>query len=150
MAQLMARDNFQRSYHDRKKEAEDKILAHLFHLLCIRDSMYSLSSCWIVRGKEGIRHQWLLLVWRIWRHIGLEEDWNKLSQFLVKLFLVLLKCNTDKIIAGMENWETCVRFCFSYFPCCCCQASPRGRVYGSTSATKKSILESSLALRTPQ
>ena len=37
----------------------------------------------------------------------------------------------------MENWETCVRFCFSYFPCCCCQARPRGRVYGSTSATKK-------------
>ena len=40
-------------------------------------------------------------------------------------------------MASMENWETCVCFCFSYFPCCCCQASPRGKVYGSTSATKK-------------
>ena len=39
----------------------------------------------------------------------------------------------------MENWETCVFFCFSYSPCCY-QASGRGRVYGSTSATKKSIL----------
>ena len=48
-------------------------------------------------------------------------------------------------MVGMENWETCVCFCFSYFPCCCCQASPRGREYGSTSATKKSILESTLA-----
>ena len=39
----------------------------------------------------------------------------------------------------MENWEACVFFCFSYFPCCY-QASGRGRVYDSTSATKKSIL----------
>ena len=39
----------------------------------------------------------------------------------------------------MENWETCVFFCFSYSPCCY-QASGRGRVYGSTSATKESIL----------
>ena len=30
-------------------------------------------------------------------------------------------------------------FCFSYYPCCY-QASGRGRVYGSTSATKKSLL----------
>ena len=49
----------------------------------------------------------------------------------------------------MENWETCVFFYFSYFPCCCYQASPRGRVYGSTSATKKSILESTLACGHP-
>ena len=41
----------------------------------------------------------------------------------------------------MENWETCVFFCFSYSPCCY-QASGRGRVYGSTSATKKSIFTS--------
>ena len=39
----------------------------------------------------------------------------------------------------MENWETCGFFCFSYSPCCY-QASGRGRVYGSISATKKSIL----------
>ena len=39
----------------------------------------------------------------------------------------------------MENWETCVFFCFSYSPCCY-QASGRGRVYGSICATKKSIL----------
>ena len=39
----------------------------------------------------------------------------------------------------MENLETCVFFCFSYSPCCY-QASGRDRVYGSTSATKKSIL----------
>ena len=39
----------------------------------------------------------------------------------------------------MEYWEICVCFCFSYSPCCC-QASGRGRVCGSTSATKKSIL----------
>ena len=45
----------------------------------------------------------------------------------------------DKIMAGMENWETCGFFCFSYSPCCY-QASGRGRVYGRTSATKKSIL----------
>ena len=50
----------------------------------------------------------------------------------------------------MENWETCVRFCFSYFPCCRCQASPRGRVYDRKSATDKSILESTLALGTPR
>ena len=51
----------------------------------------------------------------------------------------------------MEYWETCVCFCFSYFPCCCYQASPRGRVYGSTSATKKkSILESTFVLWTPR
>ena len=42
-------------------------------------------------------------------------------------------------MAGMEYWETCVFFCFSYSPCCY-QASGRDRVYGSTSATKKSIL----------
>ena len=53
-------------------------------------------------------------------------------------------------MAGIENWEICVCFCFSYFSFCCYQASPRGRVYGSTSATKKSILESTLALRTPR
>ena len=53
-------------------------------------------------------------------------------------------------MAGMENWETCVCFCFSYFPCCCYQARPRGRVYGSTSATKKSILVSTIALVTPR
>ena len=34
-----------------------------------------------------------MLGWTWW-HIGLDEDWNKLSQFHVKLFLVLLKCNT--------------------------------------------------------
>ena len=39
----------------------------------------------------------------------------------------------------MENSETCVFFCFSYSPCCY-QASGRGRAYGSTSATKRSIL----------
>ena len=53
-------------------------------------------------------------------------------------------------MAGMEYWEICVCFCFSYFPCCCCQASPRRRVYDRKSATKKSILESTLALRTPR
>ena len=42
-------------------------------------------------------------------------------------------------IAGMENWETCVCFCSSYFPCVYCQASPWGRVYGSTSAATKKI-----------
>ena len=44
----------------------------------------------------------------------------------------------------MENWETCVCFCSSYFPSVCCQGSPRGRVYGSTSAArKKSYLKKS-------
>ena len=44
----------------------------------------------------------------------------------------------------MENWETCVCFCSSYFPCVYCQGSPRGRVYGSTSAArKKSYLKKS-------
>ena len=63
-----------------------------------------------------------------------------MSQFHVKLFLVLLKCNTlIKLWLGMENWETCVFFCFSYSPYCY-QASGRGRVYDSISATKKSIL----------
>ena len=63
-----------------------------------------------------------------------------MSQFHVKLFLVLLKCNTlIKLWLGMKYWETCVFFCFSYFPCCY-QASGRGRVYGRISATKKSIL----------
>ena len=53
---------------------------------------------------------------------------HKLSQFYVNLFLGLLKCNTqDKIMAGMENWETCVCFCSFCFPCCYCQASPQGQ-----------------------
>ena len=42
---------------------------------------------------------------------------NKLSQFHVKLFLVLLKCNTlIKLWLGMEYWETCVFFLFFLFP----------------------------------
>ena len=53
-------------------------------------------------------------------------------------------------MAGLKYWETCVCFCFSYFPCGCCLARPRGRVYDRKSATKKSTLESTLALRTPR
>ena len=47
-----------------------------------------------VLEKEGIWQQWLLLGWRTWWHMGLEEDWNKLSQFHVKLCLVSLQRNT--------------------------------------------------------
>ena len=100
-----------------------------------------------LRGKKGIWQQWLLLGWRTWWHMGFEEDWNKLSQFHVKLFLVSLQCNT--LIKLWRVWNI-GKLVFSYFRCCCYQASPRGRVYGSTSATKKSILESTLALRTPR
>ena len=67
-----------------------------------------------VREKDGIWQQWLLLGWRTWWHIGLEEDWNKLSQFHVKLFLVLLKCNT--LIKLWRVWKIGKPVYFSFSP----------------------------------
>ena len=50
-------------------------------------------TCWCTRKKGN----WTTVIatgWRIWWYMGWEEDWNKLSQFYVNLFLVLLKCNS--------------------------------------------------------
>ena len=61
-----------------------------------------------------IWQQWVLLGCRTWWHIGLEEDWNKLSQFHVKLFLVLLKCNT--LIKLWRIWKIGKLVFFSVSP----------------------------------
>ena len=62
----------------------------------------------------GIWPQWVLLGCRTWWHIGLEEDWNKLSQFHVKLFWVLLKCNT--LIKLWRVWKIGKLVFFSVSP----------------------------------
>ena len=70
-------------------------------------------TCWCTRKGGNLTTVTAILGWTWW-HIGLDEDWNKLSQFHVKLFLVLLKCNT--LIKLWRVWKTGKLVVFSVSP----------------------------------
>ena len=53
-------------------------------------------------------------------------------------------------MAGIENWETCVCFCFSYFLVAVTKQVPGVGYMAAHLQQKKSFLESTLALRTPR
>ena len=85
------------------------------YLLAPPPPTWGTQGIWLadVRGKVGNWQQWMQLGWTWW-HIGLDEDWNKLSQFHVKLFLVLLKCNT--LIKLWRVWKIGKLVVFSVSP----------------------------------
>ena len=146
----MTRDNFQRSYPDRKKEAEDKPTFFMYYAYVTPCTHSQVAELYAER-REFDNSDCYKLGWRTWWHIGLEEDWNKLSQFHVKLFLVLSKCNT--LIKLWRVWKIGKLVFVSVSPIFLVAVGKQVPGVGYMAAhlqQKKSILESTLALRTPR